>query len=78
MAALALPLVAVLAGSGCSMCQNCLDGTGPAPHAANYSSYHHSPRIGSASAAETAYDEPLPEGEILPEGALLPGEEYFY
>lgn len=50
LAASAITMIGLL--TGCGLCQDCLDWTGPVPHSQNYGEFPHSPRSGSASTAE--------------------------
>lgn len=58
---------AIGTGTGCSMCQDCLDDTGVVPDAPNFGNYYHSPRVGSAdvmvseAVPAAVDDEPIPE-----------------
>ena len=56
------------AAMGCSMCQDCLDGTGPDPGSPNFGDFNHSPRAGSINSPVITEGAPVvAEGVVTEE-----------
>ena len=66
-------LLAVPAFTGCGMCQNCLDMTGPVMQAPNQGDYYNSPRVNSGVSGAPVMEGAV-EGESIPMEAKKPAQ----
>lgn len=59
-------LLAVPALTGCGMCQNCQDVTGPVMQAPNQGDYYNSPRVNSGVSSAPVMEGAIEEGDSIP------------